>query len=63
MAHAAGGAELDQDEDEECLHCSVCFHKYDDNLKRPKSLPCSHTFCLTCLQVNPFLVYLALNST
>jgi hypothetical protein len=40
------------------LHCSVCFHKYDDNLKRPKSLPCSHTFCLTCLQVNPFLVYL-----
>ncbi|EFX78861.1 hypothetical protein DAPPUDRAFT_320138 [Daphnia pulex] len=42
-----GGAELYQDE---FLCCSICFHKYDLQLMRPKVLPCSHTFCFTCLK-------------
>ena len=28
------------------LTCAVCLEKY----RRPKLLPCFHTFCLTCLE-------------
>jgi hypothetical protein len=44
----SGGGELNEDE---FLCCSICFHKYDLQLMRPKVLPCSHTFCFTCLKV------------
>ncbi|XP_046453575.1 E3 ubiquitin-protein ligase NHLRC1-like [Daphnia pulex] len=43
----SGGGELNEDE---FLCCSICFHKYDLQLMRPKVLPCSHTFCFTCLK-------------
>jgi hypothetical protein len=48
----AGEAELIQSESEEFLYCGICRHKYDFHRSRPKLLPCAHTFCLTCLQVN-----------
>jgi hypothetical protein len=28
------------------LHCAICLEPF----KRPKLLPCFHTFCVTCLQ-------------
>ncbi|XP_034252131.1 uncharacterized protein LOC117651833 [Thrips palmi] len=34
------------------MECSVCFDVYDVDGRRPKVLPCGHTFCLPCLQ-NP----------
>src|SRR5262245_30614996 len=31
--------------------CSICM----DTMKKPKSLPCSHTFCIECL--DPYLAF------
>ena len=34
------------------ITCSVCFYEFDEFDHCPKLLPCSHTFCFTCLKVN-----------
>ncbi|XP_045587033.1 E3 ubiquitin-protein ligase TRIM65 [Procambarus clarkii] len=31
------------------LECKVCFTEYDDDLRRPRNLPCGHTFCTSCI--------------
>lgn len=36
--------------EEQFLRCHICQEKYDQNEKPPKSLPCNHTFCLSCLK-------------
>nr|XP_053649024.1 E3 ubiquitin-protein ligase TRIM13-like [Cherax quadricarinatus] len=30
--------------------CKVCFNNYDEDLRRPRSLPCGHTFCSQCIE-------------
>lgn len=35
--------------EEQFLRCQVCHERYDQAEQAPKSLPCNHTFCLTCL--------------
>ena len=34
------------------LNCSACSFIYDPEVRKPKSLPCSHSVCLPCLKVN-----------
>ena len=34
------------------LECSLCFHEFDEGELKPKFLICSHTFCQKCLQVS-----------
>lgn len=36
------------------MECSVCFERFDQEVRRPKVLPCGHTFCLHCLQTPSF---------
>ncbi|CAL4061137.1 unnamed protein product, partial [Meganyctiphanes norvegica] len=31
------------------LECEVCCYIYDDATRRPKNLPCGHTFCARCM--------------
>ncbi|XP_059152762.1 uncharacterized protein LOC131938658 [Physella acuta] len=35
--------------EERFLRCGVCHEKFDQAEHTPKSLPCNHTFCTTCL--------------
>jgi len=51
MSHVGDTELIEQDDDEEYLYCGICMHKYDLHLMRPKILPCSHTYCYTCLKV------------
>ncbi|XP_046453567.1 tripartite motif-containing protein 2-like [Daphnia pulex] len=44
---ATGGS----NEDDYLSTCGICFIKYDLLMNRPKVLPCSHTYCFTCIQV------------
>ncbi|XP_042226403.1 tripartite motif-containing protein 6-like, partial [Homarus americanus] len=37
---------MDNDKPEEC---KVCFDNFDEALRRPRSLPCGHTFCTVCI--------------
>ncbi|KAK8719341.1 hypothetical protein OTU49_014098, partial [Cherax quadricarinatus] len=30
--------------------CKVCFINYDEELQRPRTLPCGHTFCSQCIK-------------
>ncbi|XP_069935988.1 uncharacterized protein [Cherax quadricarinatus] len=30
--------------------CKVCFINYDEELHRPRTLPCGHTFCSQCIK-------------
>ncbi|KAK8719593.1 hypothetical protein OTU49_013928, partial [Cherax quadricarinatus] len=30
--------------------CKVCFNNYDEELRRPRTLPCGHTFCSQCIE-------------
>ena len=39
-------------ENTESVKCGLCLQKLSDMVE-PKQLPCSHTFCLPCLQKNP----------
>jgi hypothetical protein len=32
------------------MECVVCFEMYSSAERRPKILPCGHTFCLSCVQ-------------
>lgn len=36
--------------EEQFLRCHICNEKYSQADRLPKSLPCNHTFCLTCLK-------------
>ncbi|KAG7171245.1 Tripartite motif-containing protein 59-like 5, partial [Homarus americanus] len=36
----------DNDKPEEC---KVCFDNFDEALRRPRCLPCGHTFCTVCI--------------
>ena len=40
------------DESEDFVTCGVCLCEYDDGIKKPKFLPCSHSLCLSCLKVS-----------
>ncbi|CAL1538457.1 unnamed protein product [Lymnaea stagnalis] len=35
--------------EEQFLRCQVCHERFNQSEQAPKSLPCNHTFCLTCL--------------
>lgn len=60
---ASGGSEADGSDggkrnlvvdeaafEEQFLRCHICRDKFDQEDKAPKSLPCNHTFCQTCLK-------------
>ncbi|CAL4087137.1 unnamed protein product [Meganyctiphanes norvegica] len=32
------------------MECQVCFHNFDSNNRRPRTLPCKHSYCTACLQ-------------
>ncbi|XP_034236237.1 uncharacterized protein LOC117642301 isoform X2 [Thrips palmi] len=32
------------------MECQVCIQRYDATIRRPKILPCGHTFCLKCIE-------------
>ena len=36
---------------EDLMTCGVCLCEYDEVDRKPKFLPCAHTFCLLCLKV------------
>ncbi|XP_069936234.1 tripartite motif-containing protein 59-like [Cherax quadricarinatus] len=38
---------MDNDKPEEC---KVSFNNYDEELRRPRTLPCGHTFCSQCIE-------------
>nr|XP_053650375.1 uncharacterized protein LOC128700925 [Cherax quadricarinatus] len=38
---------MDNDTPEEC---NVCYSNYDEELRRPRTLPCGHTFCTQCIE-------------
>nr|XP_045607518.1 tripartite motif-containing protein 5-like isoform X2 [Procambarus clarkii] len=38
---------MDYDKPEEC---TVCCDNYDEALRRPRTLPCGHTFCSQCIE-------------
>ncbi|KAK8723558.1 hypothetical protein OTU49_011783 [Cherax quadricarinatus] len=38
---------MDNDKPEEC---KVCFNNYDEELRRPHTLLCGHTFCSQCIE-------------
>nr|XP_053650407.1 uncharacterized protein LOC128700943 isoform X1 [Cherax quadricarinatus]XP_053650408.1 uncharacterized protein LOC128700943 isoform X2 [Cherax quadricarinatus] len=38
---------MDNDKPEEC---NVCFSNYDEELRRPRTLLCGHTFCTQCIE-------------
>lgn len=31
------------------MECKVCFEAYDQSYRRPRNLPCGHTFCTQCI--------------
>nr|XP_053650556.1 tripartite motif-containing protein 5-like [Cherax quadricarinatus] len=37
----------DNDKPEEC---NVCYNNYDEELRRPRNLPCGHAFCTQCIE-------------
>lgn len=38
-----------QQESDDLSSCTICFEVYDRTVRKPKILPCAHTFCLPCL--------------
>ncbi|XP_034252565.1 uncharacterized protein LOC117652040 [Thrips palmi] len=36
------------------MNCFMCFEEFNSCERRPKVLPCGHTFCLRCLLDMPF---------
>ncbi|XP_034242629.1 cell wall protein AWA1-like isoform X2 [Thrips palmi] len=39
--------------DTSAMECQVCFEKFNAVERRPKVLPCGHTYCLQCLKELP----------
>lgn len=37
------------------ITCSICFFQFDQIIRVPKCLPCSHLFCSSCLKVKFYL--------
>ncbi|EFX82382.1 hypothetical protein DAPPUDRAFT_316826 [Daphnia pulex] len=35
---------------EELVTCNICLNQYDEGIRKPKFLQCSHTICLECFQ-------------
>jgi hypothetical protein len=48
-------ANIQSDAGDDFVTCGVCFNEYHEETKKPKSLPCSHTICLSCLRVMRYL--------
>lgn len=46
---------------EDLMTCPVCLCGFDVNLRKPKFLACSHTICLSCLEVSYVDSTLSLN--
>ena len=47
-----------QQESDDLSSCTICFEVYDRTVRKPKILPCAHTFCLPCLIVrNMFIIF------
>jgi hypothetical protein len=40
--------------DEDLITCQICLYEFDEEIKKPKFLQCSHTICLECFQVRNF---------
>ncbi|XP_034238945.1 E3 ubiquitin-protein ligase RNF166-like isoform X1 [Thrips palmi] len=38
---------------EQTMDCDVCMQTFNDAERRPKFLPCGHTYCLSCLMQLP----------
>jgi hypothetical protein len=36
---------------EDFVTCGVCLYEYDEEIRKPKFLSCSHTVCFLCVQV------------
>lgn len=49
-------AEVDEVEDLTC--CSICLDPYDVDIRKPKFLKCHHTFCLECIKVIVYKIFL-----
>ena len=43
-------SKLAQDEFEDLLTCIICREMFDELERKPKLLPCSHTFCMACMK-------------
>ena len=39
--------------EDEFVTCGICMNEYNEDTRKPKLLSCSHTVCLSCLQVKP----------
>lgn len=39
----------DSDRGDNILDCPVCMTAYDGTVRRPRTLPCGHTFCTPCI--------------
>lgn len=42
--------EEELDDYDEFVKCRICLHVYDEEVRKPKFLPCSHTVCLPCVE-------------
>ncbi len=42
---------MDENATEHFITCNVCYLQFDEDLVKPKLLPCSHTVCIQCLRV------------
>ena len=38
--------------------CCICFEEYDEVHCKPRILPCSHTFCLSCINVSCYAYFI-----
>ena len=39
------------EESDDFVTCSVCLIEYDEDIRRPKYLPCHHSLCSCCIKV------------
>lgn len=37
--------------EDDFVTCGICVNEYNEETRKPKFLSCSHTVCLSCLQV------------